>query len=58
MRIYVNKIKNRIMFKVKIGCYLEHLTPETIKLLRSTESKIMKDTNGENIPHLVIINKI
>ena len=58
MRIYVNKIKNRIMFKVNIGCYLEHLTLETMKLLRSTESQITKDKNSENIPHLVIINKI
>ena len=34
--IYVNKIKNRIMFKIKIGFYLELLTPEAMKLLRST----------------------
>ena len=28
--------------------------PETKKLLRSTKSKIYKDENGENIPHLEI----
>ena len=28
--IYVNKVENRIMFKTKIGYYLELLMPETI----------------------------
>ena len=28
--------------------------PETMKLLRSTKSKIYKDKNGENVPHLEI----
>ena len=36
--IYINKKQNRITFKIKTGCYLELLTPETIKLLGSTES--------------------
>ena len=46
--IYVNKIENRIMFKVKTGCYLILLTPETMKLHRSTKSNITKDENVEN----------
>ena len=54
MRIYVNKIENRITFKIKTGYYLELLTPKTMKLLGSTESKITKDKNGENVPHLEI----
>ena len=54
IRIYVNKIENRITFKIKNGYYLELLTPETMKLLGSTESKITKDKNGENVPHLVV----
>ena len=49
--IYVNKIENRISFKTKAGYYLELLTPEIIKLLESTKSKITKDKNGENVPH-------
>ena len=44
------KIENRIIFKIKNGYSLELLTPETIKLLESTESKITKDRNGENVP--------
>ena len=54
IRIYINKIENRITFKIKIGYYLELLTPETMKLLRSTENKITKDKNGENLPQLEI----
>ena len=51
--IYVNKIENRITFKIKTGYYLELLMPETMKLLWSTENKI-KDKNRENAPHLEI----
>ena len=52
IRIYVNKIENRITFKIKNGYYLELLTPETMKLLGSAENKITEDKNGENLPHL------
>ena len=54
IRIYINKIENRITFKIKTGYYLELLTPETIKLLGSTKSKITGSENGENMPHLEI----
>ena len=40
LRIYVNKIENRITFKIKTGYYLKFLTPETMKLLGTT--KIIK----------------
>ena len=42
------------MFKIKSGYYLELVTPETMKLLRSTKSMITKDINGENVPRLEI----
>ena len=54
MQIYVNKIKNRVTFKIKNGYSLELLTPVTMKLLGSTENKITKDKNGEDVPHLEI----
>ena len=54
VKIYVNKIKNRITFKIKNGYSLELLTPETMKLLGSTENRITKDKNDENVPHLEI----
>ena len=46
IRIYVNEIENRIKFKIKTGYYLELLTPEMMKILRSTKNKIPKDKNG------------
>ena len=52
--IYVNKIENRITFKIRNGCYLELLTTETMKLLGSNQSKISKDKSRENGPHLEI----
>ena len=54
MRMYINKIKNRTTLKIKTGYYLELLTPETKKLLGSTENKIAKDKIGKNLLHLKI----
>ena len=45
--MYINRIENGITFKIKSGYYLELLTPETMKLLGSTENKITKDKNSE-----------
>ena len=56
IRMYINRIENRITFKIKNGYYLELLTPETMKLLGSTESKITKDKNG--VPHLEIVELV
>ena len=54
IQIYVNKIENRITSKIKNGYSLELLTKETMKLLGSTQNKITKNKNGENVPHLEI----
>ena len=54
IQIYINKIENRITFKIKKGYSLELLTPETMKLLGSTENKITEDKNRENVPQLEI----
>ena len=54
IRIYVNRIKNRITFKIKKGYSLKLLTPKTMKLLGSNKFKITKDKNGENVPNLEI----
>ena len=58
IRIYVNRIENKTTFKIKSGYYLERLTPETLKLLGSAESKITKDKNDENVPRLEIIELV
>ena len=52
VQIYSNKIKNRIVFKIKIGYKLELLTPETMKLLGSGKRDVDKDKDGENVPKL------
>ena len=56
--IYVNKIENRITFKIKIGYFLELLTPETMKLLGSTDSKITEDKDGKIVPNLEIVELV
>ena len=58
LRIYVNKIENRITFKIKTGHYFELLTPKTIKVFGSTKLKISKDKNGENVPNLEITEPV
>ena len=58
IRIYVNRIENRITLKIKSGYYLEHLTPETMKLLGSAGNKITKDKNGENVPCLEVVELV
>ena len=54
IRIYTNKIENRIMFIIKKGHYLELLTTEKMKLLRSTKSKIYKRKKWWKGPYLEI----
>ena len=51
IRIDVNKIENRITFKIKTEYPLELLTPETVKWLGGTKSRITKD---ENVSYLEI----
>ena len=52
IKIYANKIENRIAFRIKAGYYLELFTSKTMKSPRSSKSKIIKDGNGENVLHL------
>ena len=52
VQIYPNKIKNRIVFKIKTDYKLELLTPETMRLLGSTEKDVDKDKDGELVPKL------
>ena len=52
IQIYLNKIKNRIIFKVKAGYKLELLSTQTMKLLGSTKKDVDKDKNGEDVAKL------
>ena len=58
VQIYVNKIENRVTFKITNGYSLELLTPETMELLGSIKNKINKNKNGENVPHLEITEEV
>ena len=58
IEFFVSKNENRITFKIKNSYYLEFLTPETMKLLGSTESKITGEKNGGNIPHLEVVEVV
>ena len=46
------------MFKIKTGYYLQLLTPGRKELLGRTKSKITKNKNGENVPHLEITEEV
>ena len=52
IQIYPNKIKNRIVFKIKTGYKLELLTLETMRLLGSTKKDVDADKNSKNVPRL------
>ena len=47
IQIYPNKIKSRIVFKIKAGYKLELLTPKTVNLFGSTKTVVDKDKDGE-----------
>ena len=51
---YSDHIENRITVEIKTGYYFKLLSPDTMKLLGSTKSKITKDKNEENLFRLEI----
>ena len=53
--IYVNRIKNRIIFKIKSGYKLELLSKETIPLLGSSSITTDSDKDGELVPKLEVV---
>ena len=44
IHVYINRINNRLVFKIKAGYKLELQMPETMKLFGSTEKSIDKKT--------------
>ena len=56
--IYVNKINNRIVFKIKSGYKLELLSKETMKLLGSSTDTIDDDKNSELVPKLESVDLV
>ena len=58
VQIYVNKIKNRIVFKIKTGYKLELLSEEAMQLLGSSKKVIDKSNDGELEPRLEIVEVV
>ena len=52
VRVYVNKINNRIVFKIKTGYKLELLTKEAMQLLGRTKKDIDQNKDGKLVPRL------
>ena len=48
----MNKIKNRIVFRIKTGYKLELLSPGTIKIITKYKKDIDQDKDGEYVPKL------
>ena len=48
----MNKIKNRIVFRIKTGYKVELLSPETIKIITKYKKDIDQDKDGEYVPKL------
>ena len=55
IQIYINKINDRLVFKIKDGYKLKLQTPKTIKLFGSTTKLIDKTKNGEDVTGLELV---
>ena len=58
IHVCINRINNRLEFKIKDGYKLQLQTPETMKLFGSTKKSIDKTTNGENVPRLEVVKLV
>ena len=56
--IYQNKIKNKVVLKIKTGYKLELLSKETMRLLGSTKNVIDSDKNSELVPKLELVEAV
>ena len=52
IQIYVNRTKNRNVFKIKTGYKLELLSKETMKYLQSANKDVEQDKDGEHVSKL------
>ena len=58
VQIYVNKIKNKIVFKIKTGYKLELLTKETMQLLGSSKKDIDQNKDREIVQKLETVEVV
>ena len=57
-QIYVNKIKNRIVFKIKTGYKFELPSKETMQLLGSSRKDVDQNKDGEIVPKLETVEVV
>ena len=53
--VYINRINNRLAFKIKDIYQLELKTPETMKLFGSRKKLIYKTKNRDNVSSLEVV---
>ena len=58
IHVYINRVNNRLLFKIKVGCKLELQTLETMALFGSTEKRIDKTKNGEKVLRLEVVEVV
>ena len=59
IHVYINRINNRLVFKIKDGYKLELEIPGTMKLFGSKKNKLKDKTKiGENIPSLEVVEVV
>ena len=57
IHLYINRINNRTVFKIKDGYKLELRTPGTMKLFGRTKELIDKTKDGEKVPSNLVVLK-
>ena len=55
IHVYINRINNRLVLKIKDEYKLELQTPETMKLFGSTKKLIDQTKNGQSEPSLEVV---
>ena len=58
IRKYINESENNITFKIEKVYHIKVLSPKIMNLPQSTESKIKKDENDDNVPNLKVTEVI
>ena len=58
IHVYINRINNRLMFKIKDGNKLELQMPETRKLFGSTKKLIDKTKKGQKVSSLEVVEVV
>ena len=58
IHVYINRINNRLVFKIKNGYKLELQTPETMKLFDNTKELIDKTKNGVNVLNFEVVEVV